>query len=69
MPAPPLIPQGAARHTLDTDHSPLPTDARQLTRMVAMFWSARAVLNADIQLRKAAEEDDEEGLRRDASKA
>jgi hypothetical protein len=54
-------------HTLDSDRSPLPTDARQLTRMVAMFWSARAVLNAGAELRRARDSDSEDAVRDAAS--
>jgi hypothetical protein len=52
----------ADAHALDSDRSPLPTDARQLTRMVAMFWNARAVLNAGEELRRARDADNEEAI-------
>ncbi|CAE6538192.1 unnamed protein product [Rhizoctonia solani] len=54
-------------HALDSDQSPLPTDARQLTRMVAMFWSARNVLNAGHQIRRASDNGSEQTLRATAS--
>ncbi|CCO34067.1 hypothetical protein RSOLAG1IB_09363 [Rhizoctonia solani AG-1 IB] len=54
-------------HPLDSDQSPLPTDARQLTRMTAMFWSARNLLNAGNQLHRASDNGSEQTLRATAS--
>ncbi|KAB5588005.1 hypothetical protein CTheo_8553 [Ceratobasidium theobromae] len=56
-------------HVLDSDRSPLPTDARQLTQMVSMFWSARVVLNTGKEICQAREDDSEQAIRDAASQA
>ncbi|KAG8704511.1 hypothetical protein FRC11_009823, partial [Ceratobasidium sp. 423] len=53
----------------DNDSSSLPTVARQVTRMVAMFWSPRAALNAYPDLQQAIEDGSEATLRATASPA
>ncbi|KAG9118758.1 hypothetical protein FRC07_006564 [Ceratobasidium sp. 392] len=55
-------------HDLDSDRSPLPTNARQLTRLHAMFWSSRSMLNDGFELRKAIEEGNDYTLRATATK-
>ncbi|KAG8794784.1 hypothetical protein FRC12_021707 [Ceratobasidium sp. 428] len=69
-PVPPLCPgQGPVDvHDLDTERSPLPTDARQLTRMVAMSWNPRTLVNVAYQLCQAAEANSEQVFRDSASK-
>ncbi|KAH7310393.1 hypothetical protein B0J17DRAFT_634286 [Rhizoctonia solani] len=53
----------------DADSNSIPTVARQVTRMVAMFWSPRAVLNAYPELQQAIEDGSEATLRAAASPA
>ncbi|KAJ1300840.1 hypothetical protein OPQ81_002480 [Rhizoctonia solani] len=51
-----------ADHPLDSNQSPLLTDAHQLTRMVAMFWLAHNLLNASNQLCWASDNGSEQML-------
>ncbi|CAE6452884.1 unnamed protein product [Rhizoctonia solani] len=53
----------------DDDSSSIPTVARQITRMVAMFWPPRSVLNAYPDLQQAIEDGSEATLRAAASPA
>ncbi|KAG8694521.1 hypothetical protein FRC08_008439 [Ceratobasidium sp. 394] len=55
-------------HDLDTERSPLPTDARQLTRMIAMSWSPRTLTSIAAKLRRARDDDSEQAWRDGASK-
>ncbi|KAG8731011.1 hypothetical protein FRC10_002122 [Ceratobasidium sp. 414] len=43
-------PPADEEHDLDTERSPLPTDARQLTCMVALSWSPRTLTNTAAKL-------------------
>ncbi|KAG9122265.1 hypothetical protein FRC07_001442 [Ceratobasidium sp. 392] len=51
----------------NTDSCPIATDARQITRLIAMVWNPRAVLNAGYELRRAAENGSEQAVRDGAS--
>ncbi|KAG8763367.1 hypothetical protein FRC12_008573 [Ceratobasidium sp. 428] len=51
----------------DVESCPIATDARQLTRMVAMIWNPRAVVNAGYELRRAADDGSEQAIRDAAS--
>ncbi|CAE6371124.1 unnamed protein product [Rhizoctonia solani] len=53
----------------DDNSSSIPTVARQITRMVAMFWSPRTALNAYPDLQEAIEDGSEATLRAAASPA
>lgn len=61
--ATPPGPGAGNAHALDSDRSPLPTDAPQLTQMVAMFWNTRTVLNAGNELRQAKDEGSKQEVR------
>ena len=41
---------------LTSSRSPLPTYARQVTRMTAMFWASRGTLGSGADLRRAIED-------------
>ncbi|KAG9080231.1 hypothetical protein FRC06_006915, partial [Ceratobasidium sp. 370] len=56
-------------HDLDTERSPLPTDARQLTCMIAMSWNPRTLTNTATRLHRARDDNSEQALRDGASKA
>ncbi|KAG9120431.1 hypothetical protein FRC07_004083 [Ceratobasidium sp. 392] len=66
---PPAQPPVAERQAdiFDDDNDPLPVVARQITRLYGMYWSPRAVLNADVELRRASQDNSEEVLRATAS--
>ncbi|KAG8722218.1 hypothetical protein FRC08_005576 [Ceratobasidium sp. 394] len=70
-PVPPQATRGrpTEEQELDSDRSPLPTTARQLTRMIAMFWNIRPVLRADAQIQEATDNGSIDTLRATASKA
>ncbi|QRV91896.1 hypothetical protein RhiJN_19914 [Ceratobasidium sp. AG-Ba] len=55
-------------HHLDAERSPLPTDSRQLTRLVAMSWTPRSLTNAATKLRRAMDDGSEQAIRDGASK-
>ncbi|KAF8599828.1 hypothetical protein BDV93DRAFT_559969 [Ceratobasidium sp. AG-I] len=55
---------GARRtHRTGQPSTPLPTHARQVTRMNVMFWPSRAALSSGVELRQAIEDGSEDTLR------
>ncbi|KAG9122112.1 hypothetical protein FRC07_001654 [Ceratobasidium sp. 392] len=54
-------------HELDAERSPLPTDARKLTRMGSMYWTPRSLLNYGSKLHQAIADGSDQELRDAAS--